>query len=326
MPTIVKEYYHDIDLNKNQLLNSRIHNVTTAQRITLGGTLSSLDKGFIVYDTDLLSSYEWNGSVWISSSIGISSINGISDPAQFLQTDTAGNDFSISSLLGGIHKFNLPVASATKTGKLSNTDWITFNNKQNVLTLTTTGSFGSATLISDVLNIPTYTLAGLGGVPTTRTLTINGVAFDLSSDRSWSVGTVTSVGASAGTGISVSVANPTTTPVITITNTQPDQVVTLTAGTDISISGTYPNFTITNTAPTPKETYTLYARSYSGASYTNATLIGSSVLLLLMDGLPRYYTVSSPNPGSEFSFDSTTGTINIGTLFDENDLVIMYKV
>ncbi len=34
-------------------------------------------------------------------------------------------------------------------------------------------------------------------VPTSRTLTINGVGFDLSADRSWSVGTVTSVSATA---------------------------------------------------------------------------------------------------------------------------------
>jgi hypothetical protein len=62
--------------------------------------------------------------------------------------------------------------------------------------LTTTGSSGSSTLTSGVLNVPTYTLAGLGGVPTSRTLTINGVAQDLSADRSWNVGTVTSVGLS----------------------------------------------------------------------------------------------------------------------------------
>ena len=46
---------------------------------------------------------------------------------------------------------------------------------------------------------------------------------------------------SAGTDISI-VANA-------INNTAPDQVVVLTAGTDIGISGTYPNFTIDNTAP-----------------------------------------------------------------------------
>jgi hypothetical protein len=63
-------------------------------------------------------------------------------------------------------------------------------------------------------------------------------------------GTVTSVSVSPGTGISASVANPTTTPVISITNTLPDQVVVLTAGTGIGIAGTYPSFTISNTATT----------------------------------------------------------------------------
>lgn len=50
----------------------------------------------------------------------------------------------------------------------------------------------------------------------------------------------------AGTGISV---NNATNGVITVTNSAPDQVVALSAGTGISTSGTYPNFTITNTAP-----------------------------------------------------------------------------
>ena len=62
-------------------------------------------------------------------------------------------------------------------------------------------------------------------------------------------GTVSSVGVTAGIGISASVANPTTTPVITITNTAPDQIVSLSSGTGVSTSGTYPSFTITNTAP-----------------------------------------------------------------------------
>ena len=73
---------------------------------------------------------------------------------------------------------------------------VTWNAKQNAITLTTTGSSGSATLIGATLNIPTYTLSGLGGVATSRNITINGVTQDLSADRSWSVGTVTSVGLS----------------------------------------------------------------------------------------------------------------------------------
>jgi hypothetical protein len=58
------------------------------------------------------------------------------------------------------------------------------------ISLTTTGSSGSSTYNSTtgVLNVPTYTASGLGAVPTTRTITINDVVFDLSANRSWDVG------------------------------------------------------------------------------------------------------------------------------------------
>ena len=66
------------------------------------------------------------------------------------------------------------------------TNWNTaYNNR--ISSLTTTGSSGAATLLANVLNIPNYTLAGLGGVPTTRTLTINGTTFDLSANRTWTI-------------------------------------------------------------------------------------------------------------------------------------------
>jgi len=66
----------------------------------------------------------------------------------------------------------------------------TWNAKQGAITLTTNNASGAATFSSNTLNIPNYTLSGLGGVPTSRTITINGTALDLSADRSWSVGTV----------------------------------------------------------------------------------------------------------------------------------------
>jgi hypothetical protein len=74
---------------------------------------------------------------------GMVSLNNLTDHSQFLTTGTAGTNFAIASS-GDTHTFNLPVASATKTGKLSSTDWSTFNNKQNALTnpITGTGSSG----------------------------------------------------------------------------------------------------------------------------------------------------------------------------------------
>ena len=88
--------------------------------------------------------------------------------------------------------FSITQSGASTDGYLSSTDWNTFNNKQPA------GSY----------------------VPTSRQLTINGTAYDLSADRSWSVGTVTSVAAltlgTTGTDLSSSVATGTTTPVITL--------------------------------------------------------------------------------------------------------------
>jgi hypothetical protein len=83
---------------------------------------------------------------------------------------------------------SLGLSSSSTNGALSSTDWATFNAKQNAITLTTTGSSGSATLIVATLNIPTYTVTGLGAVPDSRTITINGVVYDLSANRTFEVG------------------------------------------------------------------------------------------------------------------------------------------
>ena len=61
-------------------------------------------------------------------STGLAALNGLIAQVQFLATGTSGTDFNINSATA-THTFNLPVASATNTGKLSNTDWSTFNNK-----------------------------------------------------------------------------------------------------------------------------------------------------------------------------------------------------
>jgi len=59
--------------------------------------------------------------------------------------------------------FSMPAATTSQNGYLTSANWTTFNAKQNALTLTVTGSSGASTLSGATLNIPTYTLAGLGG-------------------------------------------------------------------------------------------------------------------------------------------------------------------
>jgi hypothetical protein len=62
-------------------------------------------------------------------SAGIGSLNGLTVSTQTFATGLTGTDFGISSS-GSVHTFNLPIASATNTGKLSSADWVIFNAKQ----------------------------------------------------------------------------------------------------------------------------------------------------------------------------------------------------
>jgi hypothetical protein len=78
---------------------------------------------------------------------------------------------------------SIPAASASVDGYLDNADWTTFNNKQNAITLTTTGTSGVSTLIGSTLNIPNYSTDLSGYVPYTgATANVNLGTFDLTAD------------------------------------------------------------------------------------------------------------------------------------------------
>ena len=98
-----------------------------------------------------------------------------------LTLGTTGTDLSSSVATGTttpVITLNVPTASATNRGALSSVDWTTFNNKQATITLTTTGSSGSATFVTNTLNIPTYTLLGLGGQASSTNLTsLSGLSY-----------------------------------------------------------------------------------------------------------------------------------------------------
>jgi len=95
---------------------------------------------------------------------------------------------------------------------------------------------------------------------------------DVTINVSAGTGTVTSVAATAGTGISITGSPITTSGTLTITNSAPDQTVVLTASTGISTSGTYPNFTITNSAPDQTVSLTGAGTTSITGTYPNFTV------------------------------------------------------
>ena len=296
-----------------------VTSIATSAPIT-GGTITSSGTISITQATTstdgYLSSTDWNTFNNKTSNTGtVTSVGGT--------TGTAGADFNISNspiTTSGNLVFNLPVASATNTGKLSSTDWNTFNNKgdgtvtsvaitETGTALTITGSpitssgsidiagagTSSQVILGD-LTLGNYTTGTVTSISTTGpitggtitssgTISINQATTSTDgylSSTDWNTfnnkgnGTVTSVAAAAGTGISISGSPITTSGTITITNTAPDQTVTLTNGTGITTSGTYPDFTITNSAPDQTVTLTNGTGITTSGTYPNFTITNSA--------------------------------------------------
>ena len=113
-------------------------------------------------------------------------------------------------------------------------------------------------MAKQTINIGTTANDGTGDPLRTAFDKVNSNFTELYNDDAGDVNSV-----NAGTGISVDQ----TTGDVTVTNTAPDQTVSLTDGTGISTSGTYPNFTITNTG-------TLDTTTDNGATTTNSITVG----------------------------------------------------
>ena len=98
-----------------------------------------------------------------------------------------------------------------------------------------------------------FTISSSGTAHTFNLPTASGSNRGLLSSADWTTfnnkgsGTVTSIGITAGTGISVSGSPVTSSGSITVTNSAPDQTVSLTGAGINVVTGTYPNFTITGT-------------------------------------------------------------------------------
>ena len=121
----------------------------------------------------------------------------------------------------------------------------TWNAKQNEITLTTIGTSGAATLVGSTLNIPQYS----GGSVTSvfgRTGAVVATSGDYTTSQVTEGTNLYYTDARARLSISGSTGISYNSTTGVITNSAPDQTVSLTGAGTTSISGTYPNFTITS--------------------------------------------------------------------------------
>ena len=179
----------------------------------------------------------------------------------------------LSSTGGTTPNISITQATALTDGYLSATDWNTFNSKQDGLTAGT-GISLAGNIVTNTLPDQTVALTAGTGIGVAGTYP----NFTISNTSPSSGGTVTSIDVDAGTGISVSPAGPiTTSGLFTVTNTAPDQVVSLgTTGSGLAVTGTYPSFTLQNTLP--DQTVALTAGTGIGitGTYPNFTITNSS--------------------------------------------------
>lgn len=211
--------------------NVVLNNASVIGKVLTGLTIS----GGTIYDTDsiltafgkvqnqinsIVSGLDYQGT-WNASTNTPSLSSGVGANGDYYVVGVAGN-----TSLDGITDWNVgdwAIFNGSTWQKIDNTDTVvsvngkvgivvltttdisegtnlyyTDDRSRGAISLTTTGDSGASTYsnVTGILNIPNYSISGLGGVPSSRQLTINGTAYDLSVDRSWSVGTVTSIGTS----------------------------------------------------------------------------------------------------------------------------------
>lgn len=128
---------------------------------------------------------------------------------------------------------------------------------------------------------------------------------EILSDIGAGIGSVTSIDITPGIGISSSGGPITTNGSITITNTAPDQVVVLTQGSGITITGTYPSFTIANSSPSSGGTVTNVSALTLGTSGTDlsSSVANPTTTPVITLNVP---TASASNRGALSSTDWST--------------------
>ena len=199
-----KTYLHNLDINRNKIENPLLNPISSLQRNALASVLTVADEGYVCFDIGDNKQYFWDGTTWITSltSLPWGTITGTITDQTDLITYLSGEYYPLTNPAGYITSADL---SPYLTSSAAATIY------EPIISSGTIFQYWSGNKTWQTL--PIYTLASLGGVPTTRQLTINGITHDLSADRSWTISTYTlpiatsSIlgGVKIGTGVNVAV-------------------------------------------------------------------------------------------------------------------------
>lgn len=239
--------------------------------------------GALYYNTTASQLYIWNGSAWdnaaFSASGSVTSFNTRVGSVTLNSTDVA-NAFGMLTTnnlsdLGdaATARTNLGLGTAATT---ASTDYAAASHTHTLSQITDAGT-AAASATTDFATAAQGALADSATQPGDNISTLTN-----DSGFTTNTGTVTSVAATAGTGISISGSPITSSGTLTITNTAPDQTVSLTAGSNITITGSYPSFTIAassggSTTVGDVGTYAALFATTNASRNQGDTLAGSSL-------------------------------------------------
>lgn len=279
---MAKQFLTSIDLTKNELQNAAIHNLGTAP--------SSPVVGQIFMNTTTGIPEYWNGSAWIPFGSGT------------LTSITAGTGLSGGTITT---TGTIAVIFGTTAGTVAQGNDSRILNGQTAFGW---GDHAAAGYLTSAVAATTY-------VPLARTITINGITQDLSVNRTWSVGTVTSVGLSLPSIFSVT-GSPVTSSG-TLTASLASQLANLVFASPNGASGA-PTFRslvagdIPNLDASKITTGTLgVARGGTGATTLTGVVIGSgtSALTAIAGTAGQMLRRNSGNTAYEFFTPGTANTI-----------------